>query len=47
LMQFANQKPPGTTLHEETHVTRKPAFVRLFLKHISKKSHTAGSMSLS
>jgi hypothetical protein len=31
LMQFANQKPPGTTLHEETHVTRKPVFADLFI----------------
>ena len=25
-MQFANRKPPGTTLHRETHVTHKPIF---------------------
>ena len=30
-MQFANRNPPGTTLHEETHITRKPAFGGLFI----------------
>ena len=35
LMQFANRKPPGTTLHRETHITHKPAFVgQLMLGYI-------------
>ena len=34
-MQFANRKPPGTTLHRETHITHKPAFVgQLMLGYI-------------
>lgn len=32
LMQFANRKPPGTTLHRETHVSHKPQLVGYFIR---------------